>query len=680
MSKKTCKVVTAETITTSESLWQSKAIRETARAFVIENPNISFDSAVSKTVAFWNDGANKITPEAVHTSMAGVSDSQKQKNLDGAKKQIALIEKQATVMTKLENIMKRGLAAIEAKKRGAPLTNNDIINLQGLLKDLRQNARRTIRNSATLENINRLIAELEENIVNGTFPKKKPSKTKNPSPDVKAAQKTLNRIKKKLRMGEAKESLTKQIQSGEIEIVSRSTDIIDESDLTEEEKALFTEEFELDKEIRNLKREANNIIKKREFEAKGIGGKILTIAKNSLQELINFPKAMVLSGDLPAAIFRQFGFFAPDWRFWINTTGVGNKSPILKNFYIGVIKSLSEASASRVWKTHQQSEGFIDAVQHGLEQNSPTAEVTVGEEQYESWLIDKFGKWFGIKLLADVSQRTYRALLNGLTLDAYRIITKGMTLEADKREAADWINSIVGRGQRSKQLINTINRLGGMDAAGLGSLAPRYMLSGFESFWIEGKNIFIGSNKMRLAIARSWANYLIAGATLNLLMEIFMGADPDDDPESNTYQTVWFGDFNVNVWGNRFMPAKLMWQYAYGIKRAIWDDDKQLFNKASIWNYIENRPSMVGRIIRNEVREEDFGEPWPRITTEFFPNILDGDLEAIAENTGIYIKHFTPLPAQNTLEAWNDDKNAWTAVIAMMMEQSGISGGIRERK
>lgn len=677
MSRKDCKLVTAETITTSESLWQSRAIRETARAFIIEDPDISFDSVVSKTMEFWNDGPNKVTQEAVHSAMAGITESRRKKDLEGAKKQIALIEKQATLLAKIERMISRGL---EVKKGKPALTNNEILRLQGLLNELRENARATIRNVATLENVNREIALMEEHITNGTFPKKKPSKRKVPAPDVKAARKDLNKIIKRLKTRAARDSLIKQIESGEIETVSRSSDIVDEESLTAEEKALFREEFDIDKEIRALKREANDIIKKREFKEKGVGAKILTVVKNAIGELVNFPKALVLSGDLPSAIFRQFGFFAPDWRFWINISGRGNRSPILKNFYIGVIKSLSEASAAQVWKVHQQSEGFIDAVQHGLEQNSPTAEVTVGEEQYESWLIDKFGKWLGIKFVADVSQRTYRALLNGLTLDAYRIFTKGMTLESDKKETADWINSIVGRGQRSKQLISTINRLAGMDAAGLGSLAPRYMLSGFESFWIEGKNILTGSNAMRLAIARSWANYLMAGATLNLLMEIFMDADPDDDPESNTYQTVWFGDFNVNVWGNRFMPAKLMWQYIYGLKLAIWNDDKQLFNNASIWNYIENRPSMLIRIIRNEVKEEDFGEPWPRITTEFFPNILEGDLEAVAENTGIYIKHFTPLAAQNTLKAWNDDENVWTAAITMTLEQAGISGGIRERK
>jgi hypothetical protein len=678
MSKKTCKRISGDAATSGEEVVQRAAIRKTVKALVEEDPYRSFDEYI-------DDAADMLSPDKSKKSLAAMRNTvieamaRKESSINDpseAQKRLKLVKKQADLTKKIEGIIDDEKKALP-KKKGKKLTNDDIEKLQKVLNDMKDGVRELYADQNSLQKTLDEIDNLKHLLSEGKITKrgKKPGVG---SEELNEAKGRLAVLRKNMNFKKNIKHLEDQV-SGKVPIeVPTRRPYASEYKMSEVEKQYERENFELDKEIAELKRRADAIAKKQVWENLGKIEKTGRVAAIVLKELLNLPRAILLSGDFASGLNRQFAFF---------------RDPRLhkakwKAFHKGVLGSLKEADAHTVWRELQKAEGFIDAVQHGLEMNSPVDKVMVGEEQYQSWLIEKspLGKWLGIKFMADLSQRTYRALLNFLVLDAYKLYTKGITDPVQKKQIAAWINANVGRGGFAKQLQNAANGKGRMLMDWLW-LTPRYTISGFEALTLDVKGVATGfggdkatQNRVRRKVLSSWLWYAASGWMMNHIIGVF-GGEEEEDPESNSYKTMWVGDDNVNIWGAKYQPIKFIFRIAYSLQAIIRDkntDTPPMVNQ--LYDFFMYRSSMPVQFIAATEKEEYWGDRFPRFTDTML-NMTEGEWDDVLEDISIYLKKVAPIPAQTQMDAFSrEEYKVATMVAALLTEQFGINYAIDKDK
>lgn len=640
MAKKTCKIVTGNNISTSERIAQSKAIKMTADAYIAENPNIEFDALVDKVKAFWKDGSIEVTTETVTSSLEMFSPDSKKESIILAKKKIEKLGRQKKLIKDMNTSV--GLYEQALSKDDNAATGVALSAVSRELSELVSIAEAMSLDTVSMMKITDLANEASNGLIEG---------------NADSVLKAIGEIESELNIDESIKSLKDQIKSDDLHVYSSDRKVFGAKDISGAEKKLIKEEVAISKKITDKQQEINRIIEKerKKNRTKGQVAGEITIA--TIREAFNIPKATLLSGDFVATFGRQFGFFTFDPRFWVKNKATGG-SAIYRGFVDGFLKSFREMDAHTVWKVHVRSEGFQDAVEHGLEQFSPVEEVTVGEEQYRSAVIDsKLAKAVGVKGFFDMSQRTYRAMLNSLTLDAYRVLNYGVTDPAIKRENAEKINSIVGRGTWAKRMLSSTQIIKGrdgkkmIDMSAIAVLTPRYTLSGLESL---GRDIYSLRHlpkevmEMRKGVAtetiRGWATYIIAGQAINSLLVYAMGGEQDDDPESSTFGQVLMDDLYLNVWGSRYQPVRFVLQGAMGIYYNMFTDEG-FKNNQDIWSHLQRRKSVIWQIMDAARKGENWGQPYPRLP-EIYDQITMEDQQALIESMKQVVIPGLPIPIQ----------------------------------
>jgi hypothetical protein len=636
MAKDNCRIVGGMSTKTGLSFDEAKDIRDVMESFVVDDPSVKFDDAVKQTIDFLGP-TNAATHDMIYESIASVHKSKEERNISDAKKQIKALQKQGKVIVNTQNAID-GIEKMDDEGRAGDINANDRVTAVKALTDLQQSIRETARNEST----KKLNIEILEQ-----------AKTQNLT-ELKSAAR---RVIKNLKTEDSISRLQKQIKDGNIELNSTRKRV----EVTPEERKLHTQH-------RALMREAREIVRGSRKRT------ILTPVTATLSELNELSRGLSLGGDIFAVLGRQLSVW---------TMAITNMPTTMKAAYKTLVAALSEANAYDIYRDIQDHSMYADAMRDGLMIVDPDQYLLPGEEQIDSVIIDKF---LPFRIFGRVSQRTYRTAMNIFVMDLYakkvgRI--KRMNTFFEEKDGGDF----------GKRIAEGINIQAGRSNLLAGSpklekylrytlLAPNFFLSTFHApIYNIGVLFKTGTRAEKVEIIRTYGEYLVMGALYTAAM-VRLGGELDDDPDSSTYMTVYFGDRVVNIWGPTYPIMRIPFRVArtmLGISSKKHDATKELVN------YMKNRISPLLRM--NYSLSSGQVDPYNKEDHPTLYGIKDKVLEsewrALAEDGVTFGKsHMNPLILRNTAEAigMEDDEMAqFTAgVTALTLDSFGVQNFIRD--
>lgn len=369
-------------------------------------------------------------------------------------------------------------------------------------------------NAERLARLQRLAAELEEQIEGG-FREMKPAKSGVSDSDaVAAARRQVRELERLMRTDDSIADLEEQIRTGEFKVSAPERRLLSNARL---EQALIRQ--------KQLRRQADELIER--MRTKSLGERVVDVAL--------IPRTLIATADM-SAMLRQGLLLS-----------VSRPREAMRAFSASLRAMFDQNTADAIQLAIERRPGWQRGESAGLFLSETGGSMRAAEEHFMSNVAERIP---GISRVVRASNRAMVTTLNMLRVAAFDGFANAHP-EASPEQLkayARYVNAASGRGnvKWSPSTVKAMNAV---------FFAPRYAVSRFQALYSPLKNF--NDPLVRNAILKDFGALVGTGLSVMTLAAL-AGAEVEFDPTDSDFGKIVVDDTRIDIWGGLQQPARLV--------------------------------------------------------------------------------------------------------------------------